>query len=801
MPQLSRDDDLQKQLIRIFVDEANEYIEAINQKLLVLEKEPKSESANSAIGELLREAHSLKGAARAVNILEIETLSHHLENIFVGVRDHYLALSAEDFDLLFKAVDSISLLVKKASGAAGKAPDTGMFIDQLDKLAASYIHKGSAKKASRIDEHWIAEKHLNSDFDPVINEKQQPIDAGKGIFHQTLKKDETIRLSTNRLDILLSSMSELHAARIETKQHITDLAGLCDTLSQWEKQWHRFNSEFQKEAVLNRSFSHNNPAESTAQSGITNWFAPDGIYTKIAQLNNANFKNSNNQINTIIHALKTNERKIDQLTTEMEEEIRRTRMLPIATIFNAFPRAVRDLARECGKEIVLNIEGEDTEVDRAVLEQIKDPLLHLVRNSVDHGIESPSVRLEKGKSAKGLIQIKAMQQGSNLILEVSDDGMGINLETIKEIAIQKKFITKKSADDLSDREILWLIFRTGFSSAKTITDLSGRGVGLDIVRKNIEVLNGIIRIENDPGKGVKFILSVPLTVATTNCLLVHTGMRKFRNNYTPIPFAIPITNISRMIRISTDQISSVEGRLGIVVDNEPLELRYLADILGLPRMKKGFKDSAKTNEQVLIIEAAEKTMAIVVDVILNTQETVIKKLPWPFNRVDKIAGDCILSNGEPAFILNMAEVVAGAQNQSIEVFPEEEAVQSANARKNFKVLVVDDSITTRTLEKNIIEEAGYQVLSASDGIEAWSCLKSEAIDLVVSDIVMPRLDGVGLCKKIRESEQFKHLPVILVTSMDSERDRKNGMEAGADAYLVKKVFDQTILLEAIERLI
>ena len=323
---------------------------------------------------------------------------------------------------------------------------------------------------------------------------------------------------------------------------------------------------------------------------------------------------------------------------------------------------------------------------------------------------------------------------------------------------------------------------------------------MDIVRKNIEVLNGIIRVENDPGKGIKFILAVPLTVATTNCLLVRTGMRKFHNSYAPITFAIPITNISGMVRISAEQISCVEGRFGIVVDNEPLELRYLADILGLPRLKTGFEDSTRTNEQVLIIEAAEKTMAIAVDVILNTQEIVVKKLPWPYSRVDKIAGDCILSNGDPAFILNMAEVVSDTQNRPGEIFIEEEK-QLPDTKKNMKVLVVDDSITTRTLEKNIIEEAGYQVLSASDGSEAWNCLQTEAIDLVVSDIVMPRLDGVGLCKKMRESEQFKHLPVILVTSMDSEKDRKNGMEAGADAYLVKKVFDQSILLEAIERLI
>ena len=443
MPKLNRDDDLQKQLIRIFVVEATEYIEAINQKLLVLEKEPESENASSAINELLREAHSLKGAARAVNILEIETLSHHLENIFVSMRDHNLALSAEDFDLLFKAVDSIGLLVQKASGAAESTPDTGVLIDQLDKLAAANGRERSAKGEGRIDQHWEAENHLNSGPKPVNDEEHQPIDDGKGILQQTLRKDETIRLSTNRLDVLLSSMSELHAARIETKQHITDLAELYDTMSLWEKQWHRLNSKFQKEAVVKRSILHDSSADSSAQSDKANWFAPDGIYTKIAQLNNTNIKNSNHQINSIIHALKTNERKIDQLAMEMEEEIRRTRMLPISTIINAFPRVVRDLARQCGKEITLKIEGEDTEVDRAVLEQIKDPLLHLVRNCVDHGIESPEARLEKGKPAKGIIQIKATQQGSNLILEVNDDGTGIDLETIKEIAIRKKFLTKK----------------------------------------------------------------------------------------------------------------------------------------------------------------------------------------------------------------------------------------------------------------------------------------------------------------------------------------------------------------------
>ena len=799
MSQSNHNDDLQKQLISIFVVEANEYVQSINQKLLDLEKGPKNKVEDFEFNDLLRVAHSLKGAARAVNILEIEELSHHLESIFVGVREGKLTLVTENFDLLFKTLDSISLLIQNASDGESRPIDIKVLIQQLDQLIIS----GSQKQFTSVDASIPKENGLNKQ--KTRNEDKRANDSNNintvsnpGI---SVRKEETIRLSTNRLDLLLSLMSELHVARIESKQRLTDLVTLHDSLIMWEKEWHQLELQLQRSTLGNQTGFINQQLEDsihkTQKSGL--WL--DENYQKISQLNNANFKETIHQINTIIHALKTNERKIDQLTTETEEELRRTRMLPISTIFDAFPRVVRDLARDCGKEVLLKIEGEETEVDRAVLEQIKDPLLHLIRNCVDHGIEVPELRLQKGKPVAGTIEIKASHQGSSLILEIGDDGTGIDIDKIKETAIRKKFISQKAADDMNEREILWMIFKTGFSISEKITDISGRGVGMDIVRKNIEALNGIIRMENQPGEGIKFILTVPLNVSTTNCLLVQAGVRKFNDTYLYPTYAIPITNIYRMLRIRSDEIVNVEGRLGIQVDDEPLELRYLSDILGLPQIKQANSQPGVETEQILIIEAAEKTTAVVVGEILGTQEIVIKKLPWPFLRVEKIAGECILGNGEPAFVLNMAEAISGTYEKKMGIVFEEDLAQPISERKEFLVLVVDDSITTRTLEKNIIESAGYQVKTASNGLEAWRSIQSDTINLVVSDIVMPQLDGIELCKKIRSSEKYKNLPIILSTSMDSEVDKKKGLEAGADAYLAKKIFDQKILLETIDRLI
>ena len=799
MSQSNHNDDLQKQLISIFVVEANEYVQSINQKLLVLEKGPKNKVEDFEINDLLRVAHSLKGAARAVNILEIEELSHHLESIFVSVREGKLTLVAENFDLLFKTLDSISLLIQNASNSDSRPIDIKVLIQQLDQLIITGSQKQfTSRDASIPKEDGFNEQKTRNEDKRANNSNNLKTVSSPGI---SVRKEETIRLSTNRLDLLLSLMSELHVARIESKQRLTDLVTLHDSLNMWEKEWHQLELQLQRNTLGNQTGFSNQQLEDsihkTQKSGL--WLEEN--YQKISQLNNANFKETIHQINTIIHALKTNERKIDQLTTETEEELRRTRMLPISTIFDAFPRVVRDLARDCEKEVLLKIEGEETEVDRAVLEQIKDPLLHLIRNCVDHGIEVPELRLQKGKPVAGTIEIKASHQGSSLILEIGDDGAGVDIDNIKETAIRKKFISQKAADDMNEREILWMIFKTGFSSSEKITDISGRGVGMDIVRKNIEALNGIIRIENQPGEGIKFILTVPLNVSTTNCLLVQAGVRKFHDTYFYPTYAIPITNIFRMLRIHSDEIVNVEGRLGIQVDNEPLELRYLSDILGVPQIKQANSQPRVGTEQVLIIEAAEKTIAVVVGEILGTQEIVIKKLPWPFLHVEKIAGECILGNGEPAFVLNMAEAISGTYEKRIgEVF-EEDLAQPISERKEFLVLVVDDSITTRTLEKNIIESAGYQVKTASNGLEAWRSIQSDTINLVVSDIVMPHLDGIELCKKIRSSEKYKNLPIILSTSMDSEVDKKKGLEAGADAYLAKKIFDQKVLLETIDRLI
>ncbi|BBB48790.1 hybrid sensor histidine kinase/response regulator [Pelolinea submarina] len=803
MSRPDHDDDLQKQLINIFVVEANEYIQSINQKLLVLEKGQNNISEDFDFNELLREAHSLKGAARAVNILEIEDLSHHLESIFIHLYEKKLTLVAEDFDLLFKTLDLISTLIQKATDNDNRPIGIEALIQQLDQLMISGTQRQTGNREDLPHGMEVSDDQKSPTLAQTEDRRANNLSNTKETSASgiPIRKDETIRLSTHRLDILLSLMSELHVSRIESKQRLADLAALRDSLNVWEREWHRLESQLQSNAIRNRTNFPNHQFEDLVPEMQTSGMSLEENYHEISQLNNSNFKEIIHQINTIIHALKINERKVDQLTTETEEEIRRTRMLPISTIFDAFPRVVRDLARDCGKEVLLQVEGEETEVDRAVLEQIKDPLLHLIRNCVDHGVELPELRLQKGKPIAGIIKIKALHQGGNLILEISDDGAGIDIGVIKEVAIRKNFVSQKAAEDMNEREIIWMIFKPGFSSSKKITDISGRGIGMDIVRKNIEAMNGIIRIENKPGDGIKFVLSVPLTVATTNCVLVHAGVNKFQDTYLHPTFAIPITNIFRMLRVRSDEIVNVEGRLGLQLDNEPLELRYLSDILGLPQIQNVNNQAGTETEQILIIEAAERTIAIAVGEILGTQEIVIKKLPWPFLHVDKIAGECILGSGEPAFVLNMAEAISGTYESRITDVFEEDTVQPISERKGLFVLVVDDSITTRTLEKNIIESAGYQVKTASDGLEAWKIIQSGMIDLVVSDIVMPRLDGVELCKKIRSSEKYKNLPVILSTSMDSEDDKKKGLDAGADAYLVKKIFDQNVLLKTIERLI
>jgi two-component system, chemotaxis family, sensor kinase CheA len=552
---------------------------------------------------------------------------------------------------------------------------------------------------------------------------------------------ESVRVATAKLDALMAEVGELLAARVGAEQRLTEARALEDALAAWESEWRRLTGKGMQ-------------AVRSAAAGLR-------------------------------RALEADARRLAQVTADLQDDVRRSRMLPIATVFDAFPRMVRDLARDRGRDVELTVRGGETEVDRSVLEQVKDPITHLLRNCVDHGVEPAKVRLAAGKPGMATIRLAARQRADILVIEVADDGAGIDVGEVTAAATRLGLLPPGRAAELSEREAVSLVFHSGLSTSPAVTDLSGRGVGLDVVGEAVARLHGSVEVDTRPGAGTTFTLYLPLSVSTVSCLLVEVGGQTF---------ALPVGAVERVLRVAGDEVGRAQGQRTIRVEDEPVVLAHLADALGAGRAARAAEPARR--QPAVVVATAERRVAFLVDRMAQMQEVVVKTLPEPLYRVRHLAGATIQGSGRGALILNPAELVA-----SVDRGAAAPAAGAAEERRTPTVLVVEDAITTRTLEKNILEAAGYRVRVATDGVEAWALLQSDGCDLVVTDVEMPRMDGFELTAKVRGDQRLRDLPVVLVTSRDSREDRERGVEAGADAYVVKGGFDQDRLLETIRRLL
>jgi len=610
--------------------------------------------------------------------------------------------------------------------------------------------------------------------------------------------EESIRVSTGKLDILMEQVAELQTARINAEQRLTEVRELLERVESWELLWRAVRSELWRVGLINGS-----GAASTART--TDFRAHSAMpetrsmqhLSGFLESNADNLKSSLVQLTGLVRSFDSDSRRMAQVMADLQDGVRRIRMLPISTVFETFPRLVRDTARSVDKEVNLVISGGENEVDRTILEQVKAPLVHLLRNAVDHGLETPEARVAAGKPRQGTLRLSAAQRGANLIVEVSEDGGGIPVEKVRESAVRKGLLSPEAAAAMSDQEALWLIFRPGFSTKSTVTDLSGRGVGLDVVRENVEGLGGMIDVRSELGQGTTFTLTLPMSVATTLVMIVECGGRRF---------AVPVTNVLRITQILPDQVGQLRGKAAIDFEGRPIALTRLADALNL-----GDSATAESSEsqQALVVGSADKRYAFLVDAVVGAQEVVVKSLLPPLDRVRRVAGATILGTGEVVMVINVADLIRSSSVSSfgMSMGQGQAAASGDPAAKDKKkwepplVLCVDDSFTTRTLVKSIVEAAGYPTKQAADGLEAWNILQSEPVKLVVTDVQMPRMDGFELTRLIRKDAMTKNLPVILVTSLDSPEERAEGVDAGADAHIVKGALRQEDLLETIKRLL
>lgn len=471
---------------------------------------------------------------------------------------------------------------------------------------------------------------------------------------------------------------------------------------------------------------------------------------------------------------------LSRVLNGLQERAMQTRMVPVATVTDQLHRAVRDSARSLGKDVRWEARGEDTELDRGVLAQLSDALLHLVRNAVDHGIETPTARVAAGKPATAVVRLHAMQLGSEVIIAVSDDGAGIDLDHVRQKAASLGF----DVGDLSDDDAMQLIFRSGFSTAKFVSDISGRGVGLDVVRNSVEAARGRVEVRSTAGAGSEFRIVVPITLAVLRSLLVEASGQRF---------ALPLHRVAQAQAEDDTEMLHAEGRRMVLVDGRPVPVSDLADTLGLPATRT-------VPGTLVVVNGTTGRHAFLVDALLGQRDVVVKGLSALVPRLDVIAGASVEPDGSILLVLDPPGLVdrsARATSRSVvDVSPGPVAVH-----RHGRLLVVDDALTVRELQRTILERAGFEVEVAADGVEALERLEDDVFDLVLTDVEMPRMDGFALTERIRAHPIHGQVAVLILTSLASDTDRRRGMDAGADGYIVKSAFDEQALLAAVDRLV
>lgn len=800
------DSDFIRELMTLFCAEADERLATIDLRLVALEEGPEASVAAELLADLMRELHTLKGSAGAVNLPDVSRLAHALEGLF-ATHARGSSMPADVFDRGYCGLDAIKALI--AAAARGDAP-------MLDVDAALARVAGVAPAPETFDGSALAAPDpagatvLDAvPVDPSPATQPLPVAAGgiataSGVGPEHVAAisvepvspndsplaltrldgaEEVVRVATSKLDSLMARVGELVVARSGAERRTGEVRELLTEVGSWEESWCRVRPMRDRLRAL------------VERDEVSDELAGD-LERLLPMLDDSDerLRTITQRLAELRAALDGDDRRMGQVTGDLEDEVRKTRMVAVASMFDPMHRLVRDLARDLGKEVALEVQGGETEVDRAVIEQIRGPLTHLVRNALDHGIEAPHERERAGKPRRATLRLAAAQRGGALLLAISDDGAGIEVGRVRDAALAAGVVSADQLRAMSERDLLRLVFRPNFSTSTNVSDVSGRGVGLDVVRETAERLNGMVEVSSDAGTGTTFTLSLPLSVATTQVLLVQVAGRDY---------ALPVGAVTRIVAVEPSQIGRAQGREMMVLDDGPVLLVRLEDALQLPSDER-----AETRRPVIVLNAGDRRIGIAVDGLVGTQDVVVKPLPPPFQRVRHAAGATVLASGEVVVVLNTSDLVRAAARTASRIDrpagdPTGVSVVTAPGatRRQARILVVDDSIVTRMLEKSILEAAGHAVTVAADGGEALRIAQVEPPDLVISDVNMPTMDGLALTQAIRGDVRLRDTPVILVTSLDAEGDQARGMQAGADAYIVKSSFSQDGLLEAVGRLL
>lgn len=730
------------QLRALFRTESAEHLEHIEAGLLGLEQAPED---TELLAEVFREAHSLKGAARMLGLREVQTLAHGIEGALEAARAGQLRIDPTLAAEQLARLDRIRALV---AAALGETAVPG-------RPQAEPVLQGSAPDPADPPAEPPAPTPAPPPGDGADPGGAQPCDPRTPAlpdFHI-----DTLRVPAERLEALRRLGSELVVAKGRVAHWPADLDGL-----------------------IARCAGDPGSAETAAQ---TLALVRDGLL----------------RLRT---GLAADGARLERVAVRLEEEIRALRLVPVSTLLERFPRLAHDLGAELGKPVNLQVEGGGTVADKRIVEDLKAPLTHLLRNAVDHGLEAPEDRRRLGKPAAGLIRIVVSQQAGTLEVTLSDDGRGLDLAAIREQALKHRLHTAEELAALTETELQALVLRPGFSTAPMITDLSGRGVGLDAVRAAVERRRGALHLDSRPGLGLEVRLRLPVSLTATRALLVREAGETY---------ALPFEDIRFITRLCPEALHLVEGRTCFYRDGRAIPAERLGRLLERP----GATGGAAPGLDCVVLGEPGEPFGVLVEAVLETEDLVVTPTAPPLRRVRNLAGLAVLSTGQVCPVLNRYDLLhtmarrVGTPTSSATGDPagtpsanqaDPQAAPQADSGPRC-ILLVEDSISTRVQERRILEGAGYAVVTAVDGLEALDTLARQRFAAVVSDIQMPRLSGLQLTERIRANRAYAELPVVLVTSLASPEDRRRGLEAGADAYITKSAFDQSQLLDCLARLV
>ncbi len=742
-----------QEILEDFLVEAFEMIEQLDNDLIELENSPED---LDLLNRIFRVAHTIKGSSSFLNFDVLTHLTHHMEDVLNKARRGELSITPDVMDVVLESTDKMKGLLEhiKETGSDEGAVDVAPTVRRLEAI----LNGGETQEPPAAEPE----------------PEPEPVEEEKDLSEMSEEEVEA------EIERLLAQRQEEDRKRREAKRAAQKEAQKSAPEAKEAPQSSAKPAAPAKKETKAAPKERKTTVEQTIRVDVKRL---DDLMNLIGEL--VLGKNRLLKIYDDVEERYEGEQFLEELnqvvssvslvTTDLQIAVMKTRMLPIGKVFNKFPRMVRDLSRELHKEIDLVISGEETELDKSIVEEIGDPLVHIIRNSCDHGIELPQERIEKGKPAKGTVQLKAYNEGNHIIIEIVDDGKGLDADMLKMKAVEKGLISEKEADQMSEKEAFMLIFKPGFSTAAQVTNVSGRGVGMDVVRSNIEKLNGIIEIDSEVGKGTTLKLKIPLTLAIIQSLLVSV-QEEF--------YAIPLASVLETVRITPDEIQSVEGRSVLRLRDEVLSLVHLADLFDVERVF-----SMGEHAYVVIIGIAETKIGLIVDSLVGQEEVVIKSLGEYLKGIEGIAGATIRGDGRVTLIVDVGALMDMAKNvkSSMQNLEDTQTAAEKSSPADYNILVVDDSKTDRAIMRKALEPLGVTITEATNGVEALNLMKegSKTFDAALVDIEMPRMDGYTLAAEIRKFNKFKMVPLIAVTSRTSRSDRMRGVEVGMTEYITK----------------